>query len=83
MAAFPARDRDQFAAHWAKIRADDTVVRTIVADGMVAGNIVSWQENGQILLVRVPKTLSVQVTPHVRTRGGRRRGDHVDGCRDV
>ncbi len=48
MAAFPARDRDQFAAHWAKIRADDTlVVRTIVADGMVAGNIGSWPAEGQ------------------------------------
>lgn len=51
MAAFPARDKDQFAAHWAKLRADDTlVVRTIVADGAVAGNIGSWQDNGQQLL---------------------------------
>jgi RimJ/RimL family protein N-acetyltransferase len=51
MAAFPARDRDQFQAHWAKIRADDTaIVRTIVADGVVAGNIGSWQQNGQRLL---------------------------------
>ena len=51
MAAFPARDKDQFAAHWAKIRADDSLVtRTIVADGMVAGNIGSWPENGQQLL---------------------------------
>ncbi len=51
MAAFPARDKDQFAAHWAKIRADDTAVaRTIVADGIVAGNIGSWQQNGQRLL---------------------------------
>ena len=51
MAAFPAREQDQFAAHWARIRADDTkVVRTIVADGVVAGNIGSWQEDGQQLL---------------------------------
>ena len=51
MAAFPARDKDQFAAHWAKVRADDTlVVRTIVADGVGAGNIGSWPENGQQLL---------------------------------
>ena len=51
MAAFPARDQDQFAAHWAKVRGDDSLVaRTIVADGMVAGNIGSWQENGQQLL---------------------------------
>jgi RimJ/RimL family protein N-acetyltransferase len=51
MAAFPARDADQFAAHWAKIRADDAVtVRTIVADGEVAGNIGSWRQDGQQLL---------------------------------
>ena len=51
MAAFPARDRDQFEAHWAKLRADDTkIVRTIAADGMVAGNIGSWQDDGQQLL---------------------------------
>ena len=51
MAAFPARGKDQFTAHWAKLRADDTlVVRTIVADGMVAGNIGSWQQDGQQLL---------------------------------
>jgi RimJ/RimL family protein N-acetyltransferase len=32
MAAFPARGQEQFAAHWAKVRADDTaVLRTIVA----------------------------------------------------
>jgi Acetyltransferases, including N-acetylases of ribosomal proteins len=51
MAAFPARDKVQFAEHWAKVRADETLLaRTIVADGMVAGNIGSWQENGQQLL---------------------------------
>jgi hypothetical protein len=34
MAAFPTRGREQFAAHSAKIRADDTnILRTIVADG--------------------------------------------------
>ena len=51
MAAFPARDKDQFAAHWAKVRADDAnVLRTIVADGLVAGNIGSWQQDGQQFL---------------------------------
>jgi RimJ/RimL family protein N-acetyltransferase len=51
MAAFPSRDKDQFAAHWARIRADDTVImRTIVADGTVAGNIGSWEQDGQRLL---------------------------------
>ncbi|HEU4426093.1 MAG TPA: GNAT family N-acetyltransferase [Pilimelia sp.] len=51
MAAFPARDRDPFLAHWAKIRASDTgVVFTIVADGAVAGNICCWQQDGQHLV---------------------------------
>ena len=51
MAAFPARDKEQFAAHWAKVRADDAnVLRTIVADGLVAGNIGSWQQDGQQFL---------------------------------
>jgi RimJ/RimL family protein N-acetyltransferase len=51
MAAFPARDQDQFEAHWARVRADDTLVaRTIVADGAVAGNIGSWPDHGQQLV---------------------------------
>jgi len=51
MAAFPSRDREQVAAHWAKLRGDDTLwTRTIVADGEVAGNIGSWPDNGQQLL---------------------------------
>jgi RimJ/RimL family protein N-acetyltransferase len=51
MAAFPSRDKDRFAAHWAKIRADDAnVLRTIVADGVVTGNICSWHQGGQRLL---------------------------------
>jgi RimJ/RimL family protein N-acetyltransferase len=51
MAAFPARGRDRFMAHWAKIRADDaTLQRTIVADGTVAGNIVSWEQDGRRVL---------------------------------
>jgi RimJ/RimL family protein N-acetyltransferase len=51
MAAFPARGKDQFTAHWAKIRAEGTnVLRTIVAYGAVAGNIVSWEQDGQRLL---------------------------------
>ena len=44
MAAFPARDRKQFDAHWAKIRLDDTVIlRTILAGDVVAGGVSSWQ----------------------------------------
>jgi RimJ/RimL family protein N-acetyltransferase len=51
MAAFPAREREAFDAHWAKIRRDDTVVlRTILNDGVVAGNVSSWQDGGQRLI---------------------------------
>jgi RimJ/RimL family protein N-acetyltransferase len=46
MAAFPARDRDAFSAHWSRILADETVVaRTIVVDGQVAGNVVSFVQD--------------------------------------
>ena len=48
MAAFPARDRDAFMAHWAKILADESVGKqTIVVDGQVAGNIGSWGALGE------------------------------------
>jgi hypothetical protein len=51
MAAFPPRDRERFNAHWAKIRLDDTVVsRTVLAEGLVAGGIKSWQHDGQRLV---------------------------------
>lgn len=44
MAAFPARERAAHAAHWTKIMADhSTTLRTILSDGNVAGNIVSWE----------------------------------------
>ena len=51
MAAFPARDRKQFDAHWAKIRLDDTVVlRTILAGDVVAGVVSSWPDDGRRLI---------------------------------
>jgi RimJ/RimL family protein N-acetyltransferase len=43
MAGFPARDHHAFMAHWHKLMADGTVMlRTILHDGEVAGNIVSF-----------------------------------------
>jgi RimJ/RimL family protein N-acetyltransferase len=43
MAAVPARDEEAFTAHWTKIRANpDSKLRTIVADGVVVGNALSW-----------------------------------------
>jgi RimJ/RimL family protein N-acetyltransferase len=48
MAAFPSRDRDTFMAHWAKIMAEETVMlRTILFDDKVAGNIVCWVQGGE------------------------------------
>ena len=48
MAAFPSRDRDAFMAHWAKIMADQSnIMKTIVFDGQVAGNILSWEGSGE------------------------------------
>ena len=47
MAAFPARAREPFMAHWARIMADESVVlRTILYDGRVAGNVVSFLQAG-------------------------------------
>jgi RimJ/RimL family protein N-acetyltransferase len=48
MAAFPARDRKEHFAHWHKILDDDTVItRSILYGDEVAGNIVSWIQDGK------------------------------------
>jgi RimJ/RimL family protein N-acetyltransferase len=48
MAAFPARDRDAFMAHWAKIMKDETVIlRTILFGEQVAGNLVCFVLSGE------------------------------------
>ena len=47
MASFPTREPDAFYAHWATIRADPTTItRTILAEGGVVGDIVSWIWDG-------------------------------------
>ena len=51
MAAFPAREKDAFLAHWANILADETVlVMAIAVDGNVAGNILSWEKDSKRLV---------------------------------
>jgi RimJ/RimL family protein N-acetyltransferase len=51
MAAFPARDREAFMAHWAKTDLDDANIKqTVVLDGQVAGNMLSWEQDGQRLV---------------------------------
>jgi len=48
MAFFPSRDWDAFQAHWAKIRADkQVIIRTILVDGQVAGNVLSFVQDGE------------------------------------
>ena len=48
MVAFHSRDRAAFDQHWAKILADETgLIKTVVAEGLVAGNIVSWMSDGK------------------------------------
>jgi RimJ/RimL family protein N-acetyltransferase len=48
MAAFPARDRAAFDAHWATnvLGNPAAVTRTILVDGEVAGHIGSWLQDG-------------------------------------
>ena len=48
MAAFFSRDREAFEAHWAKILADPAcLIQTIEHAGEVAGNVGSWDFEGQ------------------------------------
>jgi RimJ/RimL family protein N-acetyltransferase len=48
MAAMPARDRAAFDAHWARLLADPSVVlRTVLADGEVAGSALCFVRDGQ------------------------------------
>jgi RimJ/RimL family protein N-acetyltransferase len=51
MALMPAREREAFDAHWRRILADPAcVIRTIEADGEVAGNALSWEHEGRQLV---------------------------------
>jgi RimJ/RimL family protein N-acetyltransferase len=51
MALFPSRDRDAFDAHWRKVLADDAATKkTIVHEGQVAGNVLSWRQDGRQLV---------------------------------
>jgi RimJ/RimL family protein N-acetyltransferase len=51
MAAFPARDRESFDAHWRRLLADDSLMKkTILYEGEVAGNIGCWEQEGRRLV---------------------------------
>src|SRR5688500_7389204 len=52
MAAFAARDREAFDAHWATniFGNPAAITRTILVDDRVAGNIGSWRQDGDRLV---------------------------------
>ena len=51
MADYPPRDRGAFMAHWARLRADPRVTaRTVLFEGKVAGNILSFERSGRTLV---------------------------------
>jgi RimJ/RimL family protein N-acetyltransferase len=51
MAAVPARDRDAFTGHWARVLSDEAVTKkTVLVDGDVAGNVVSWEQDDRRLV---------------------------------
>jgi RimJ/RimL family protein N-acetyltransferase len=48
MVAFNSRDRAAFDQHWAKLLADDSLLKkAVTVDGEVAGNIGSWTAEGK------------------------------------
>jgi len=48
MSAFPSRNKDAFTAHWSKIMVDDSVViKTVLFNGDIAGNIVCFEQLGE------------------------------------
>ena len=51
MAAFVPRSETAFAAHWSEILANEEVVKkTIVHNRRVAGNLVSFEQSGRLLV---------------------------------
>jgi hypothetical protein len=70
MAAFRARDRDAFTAHWTKLLADETVIKkTILVDRQVAGNVVSFEQSGGEPATRIgvpggPAVTLLMTSPH-------------------
>jgi RimJ/RimL family protein N-acetyltransferase len=51
LAAFPARDWHTFEPHWAKILRDDSVIKkTVLLDGDVVGNFVSFTRDAERLI---------------------------------
>jgi hypothetical protein len=53
MAAFPSRDEPAFQAHWARLLADDSLVKqAVLVDGKLAGHVACFGPAGGGLLDR-------------------------------
>ena len=51
MAVFPSKERDAHFEHWHRnLARPDNISRTILVDGAVAGNVVSWIADGRRLI---------------------------------
>jgi RimJ/RimL family protein N-acetyltransferase len=51
MAAFSTREHDAFLTHWrTNVLRPENISRTIVADGLVAGYVSSWNQDGKRLV---------------------------------
>ena len=51
MAGFTSREREAFLAHWrTNVLRPENVNRTIVVDGLVAGYIGAWEQDGKRLV---------------------------------
>jgi RimJ/RimL family protein N-acetyltransferase len=51
MAAFPPREKDAFMTHWrTKVLPNSGKKKTIVSNGEIAGNVVSWESDGRRLV---------------------------------
>jgi hypothetical protein len=70
MAAFPARDREAFMAHWTRILADSTGVKmAILFEGQLAGNIVCWtHEANARSAIGSDETIGTEASPAEHSR---------------
>ena len=51
MARFPARSEAEFKTHWQRITNNpDNAILTVVVDGVVVGNIMSWLDDDKRLI---------------------------------
>jgi RimJ/RimL family protein N-acetyltransferase len=48
VASFEGRERDAFFTHWARLMSDPSLVlRAVICEGQLAGNVVSWPTDAQ------------------------------------